>query len=82
VNGCELMVFLRSGREHSEIKPVGFIRREEFSSLVKLCEELKCKLSHLAKPGNANCKLFIDLKCKKEPNKKWELGQMTKDKYK
>lgn len=33
-------------------------------------------------PGNVNWKLFTNLKCKKEPNKKWELGQMTKGKYK
>ena len=82
MNGYELMVFIRSGREHSEIKPVAFIRRKEFISLVKLYKGFKCKLSHLAKTENVNCRLFIDLKCKKEPNKKWELGQMTKDKYK
>lgn len=33
-------------------------------------------------PGNVNWKLFTNFKCKKEPNKKWELGQMTKGKYK
>lgn len=82
MNGYELMVFIGSGREHGKIKPVAFMRRKELISLVKLYKGLKWKLSHLTKTGNVNCKLFIDLKCKKEPNKKWELGQMTKDKYK
>lgn len=82
VNGYELMVYIRSGSEHSKIKPVAFIKRKEFISLMKRYKGLKCKLSHLTKTENVNCKLFIDLKCKKEPNKMWKLGQMTKDKYK
>lgn len=48
MNGYELMVFM-SGREHSKIKPVAFIRRKEFISLMKLYKGLECKLSHLAK---------------------------------
>lgn len=77
MNGYELMVSM-SRREHSKIKPVAFIRRKGFISLMKLYKGLKCKLSHLAKTGNVNSKLFVDLRCKKEPDKKWELGQMAK----
>ncbi|XP_010081458.1 PREDICTED: uncharacterized protein LOC104468880 [Pterocles gutturalis] len=81
VNGYELMVFIRSGREHSKIKPVSFTKREEFISLVKLYKGLKCKLAHLAQTGKEYCKLFIGLKWEKEPHKKQELGQMTEAKF-
>lgn len=56
MNGYELMVLIRSGREHSKIKPLAFIKRKEFISLMKLYKGLKCKLSHLA---DRECKLQV-----------------------
>lgn len=57
MNGYELMVLIRSGREHSKIKPLAFIKRKEFISLMKLYKGLKCKLFPPCK--DRECKLQV-----------------------
>lgn len=64
MHGCELLVFIRNGREHSKIKPAAFIR----ISLVKLYKGLNAN-SPTWKRRNVNWKLFIDLECKRNQTK-------------
>lgn len=78
MSDCDVMALIRSGRES---KTSSLHKKKRVYFLIKAIQRAQMQTLPPCKDRQWKL-LFLDLKTRKEPAKKEELGQMSKDMYK